>query len=93
MILQDIAIPTPKPFTQDEVERVDEFLSFRDACRNGPLFADLDPSQFTNERGKTNPRAGVDPFSDVARYNSKLESKSKTLPDFKAVTLGRVLQE
>ena len=80
--LQAIDLPVPKPPSNDEIESAQAFLSFRDQVRNGPFYTELEPSSFTDEHGKTNPKAGFDPFTGVAKYSSRFAKPRRTVPDF-----------
>ena len=42
----------------------------------------LEPSSFTNEKGKVDKRAGFDPFSDQQKYSAKYHKKRRTVPEF-----------
>lgn len=51
--------------------------------RDGSFFTDLDPGIITNDKGKANPRAGVDPFEAIETYTKRKNLKPKrTQPDF-----------
>jgi DNA-directed RNA polymerase III subunit Rpc31 len=85
---QEVDLPIPRPLTEDEIDRVDHYLDFRDEVRNGPYYTILDPSSFTDDKGKTNPRAGFDPFSNVERYSSKFYKPKRTIPDLSGCEYG-----
>lgn len=80
-LFPDRYIRTPKPPTRDEQEAVKFQLSFRDRCRNGPLFCALDRTQLLDEKGKVNKRAGFDPFAGQDRYSTRHFVKNRTEPD------------
>jgi DNA-directed RNA polymerase III subunit RPC7 len=78
----DVPLPTPRPLEDFEVDSVKAYLSHRKQIRKGPFYALLDPSSFTDDKGKVDNRAGFDPFNDQETYSSKSQLKKRTLPDF-----------
>lgn len=57
--------------------------------RDSPFFTELDPGIVTNDRGKANPRAGVDPFEAIETFTKKKYVRPKrTYPDFSQRTFG-----
>ena len=62
------------------------YVSFRHKVRNGPLYSVLDPSSFTDDKGKVDKRAGFDPFNDQESYTFKLLEKKRTIPDMTGFT-------
>lgn len=77
----EIAFPTPRPFSPDELDSINKYLGFRARARNGPYYAALDPSSLTDDKGKVAPRAGFDPFNDQEVYSSRFQKKKRTIPD------------
>jgi DNA-directed RNA polymerase III subunit RPC7 len=77
----EIVFPTPRPFSTDELESINKYLSFRSRARNGPFCAALDPSSLTDDKGKIAPRAGFDPFNDQEVFSSNFQKKKRTIPE------------
>ena len=50
------------------------------------MYSVLDPSNFTDGKGKVDKRAGFDPFNNPETYNSKLQQKKRTIPDLTGYT-------
>lgn len=86
---QNFELRTPKPLSSSELERVDDFLRFRDAMRGGPYYSVLEPHSFTNEQGKVNKRKGFDPFTHVEKYTARYHKAKRTVPDLSHREYGR----
>jgi len=76
---------TPKPPTASELASVNEYRRFRDQMRDGPLYTVLEPSSFTDEFGKVNKRAGIDPFQSMPTYTNRYKKPRRTLPDLSGI--------
>ena len=50
------------------------------------MYSVLDPSNFTDEKGKVDKRAGFDPFNNQETYTTKLQHKKRTIPDLTGYT-------
>jgi len=79
-------LSTPKPLSDDEIERVNDYLAFRETIRNGPLYAVLKTNSFTDEKGQRNKRAGFDPFTGMEKYSARFEKPLRTMPDLSKKT-------
>ncbi|KAL9112864.1 MAG: hypothetical protein Q9227_002941 [Pyrenula ochraceoflavens] len=81
-LFPEAVIPNPDPFTDTEKGEIARYERFRALLRDGPYYTALDPSILTDENGKANPRAGVDPFESMITYSKKRYVKpTRTLPD------------
>jgi len=74
-------LSTPKPLCDDETERVNDYLTFREAIRNGPLYAILEKNSFTDDKGRLNKRTGFDPFTGMEKYSARFDKPTRTVPD------------
>lgn len=74
-------LSTPKPLSDDEIERVNDYLAFREAIHNGPLYAVLQTNSFTDDKGRLNKRAGFDPFTGMEKYSARFDKPKRTMPD------------
>ena len=77
-------LSTPKPLSDDETERVNDYISFRDKLRNGPFYAVLEKNSFTDEKGRLNQSTGFDPFTGMEKYSARFEKPKRTVPDLSA---------
>ncbi|RMD43971.1 hypothetical protein DV735_g1082, partial [Chaetothyriales sp. CBS 134920] len=74
-------LPVPRPLDSWETASAKAYLSFRIRCHNSPFYSTLDPSTQTDDRGKVDRRAGVDPFNDQEVYSKRFERRKRTEPD------------
>ena len=81
---------TPKPLSPSERSSVNEYRRFRDLMRDGPLYTVLDPSSLTDQDGKVNKRAGMDPFEGMPTYINRYKKPKRTLPDLSGMPYGTV---
>ena len=79
----------PKAFSGPELDRVNHYRHFRTLVRDGPLYTVLDPSQLTDEHGKTNKRSGFDPFDSMPSYSKRYQKPKRLLPDLSTRPYGK----
>ncbi|RMZ91557.1 hypothetical protein DV736_g1220, partial [Chaetothyriales sp. CBS 134916] len=85
-------LPVPRPLDAWEGASVKAYLSFRTRCHNSPFYSTLDPSTQTDDKGKVDKRAGVDPFNDQDVYSKRFERRKRTEPDLSGRRDGYSLQ-
>jgi DNA-directed RNA polymerase III subunit RPC7 len=59
--------------------------------RDGPLYTVLEPSSFTDQDGKVNRKAGVDPFEGMPTYINRYKKPKRTLPNLSGMPYGTVI--
>ncbi|RMZ80894.1 hypothetical protein DV737_g2798, partial [Chaetothyriales sp. CBS 132003] len=86
-------LPVPRPLDAWESASANAYLSFRTRCHNhSPFYSTLDPSTQTDDKGKVDKRAGVDPFNDQDVYSKRFERRKRTEPDLSGRRDGYALQ-
>jgi len=53
------------------------------------LYAVLDSSSFTDNKGKVDKRAAFDPFTDQEKYSAKYHKRKRTVPELRGRNYGR----